>query len=96
MRNLSESRIEKEVTAYAGRRGWFSRGVQYRGRTGCPDRVFIRNGVTVWVEFKRFGEEPTEIQKREHQKFRQAGVTVHVIDNIPAGEMLFDSFERQT
>lgn len=36
------------------------------GRMGKPDQLFVTpNGYTWFVEFKREGEEPTELQKRE-------------------------------
>jgi len=49
------------------------------GTTGRNDRLVLVPGpVIVLMEFKREGEEPTNIQKFRHKQFRRMGVPVHV------------------
>ena len=36
-----------------------------------------------FIEFKRPGEEPTEAQRREHERYRALGFRVDVIDYLP-------------
>jgi hypothetical protein len=49
------------------------------GTTGRNDRFVCAPGrVTVVIEFKREGEEPTNIQKFRHKQFRRMGFPVHV------------------
>lgn len=86
-----ERYIEKRVTDYAVKKlGWLSRKLQWIGRHGAPDRVFIRFGKLVFIEFKQFKKKPTEHQRLEHERLRAAGMDVYVIDSIEAGIELFD------
>ncbi|MNK37360.1 VRR-NUC domain protein [compost metagenome] len=84
-----EASIEAIVIAFAEERGWFYRKVAWLGRRGAPDRLFARDGRIVFVEFKRPGEEPRLLQKREIARMRAAGIEVHVIDDVDAGMALF-------
>lgn len=50
LKNIREAKhVEKPCVDYAEAHGWMQRKV---GTEGWPDRVFIRNGRTVWWEFK--------------------------------------------
>lgn len=83
--------IERKVTDYAVKKlGWLSRKLQWIGRHGAPDRVFIRLGKLIFIEFKQFKKKPTEHQALEHERLRGAGMDVYVIDSIEAGIELFD------
>lgn len=85
MRRVLESSIELAVVAWAESNGFLSRKMQYVGRRGCPDRLFVGYGQSIWMEFKRPGGRPDPLQAREHLRFEDAGVTVHVIDNVEEG-----------
>lgn len=86
-----ERYIEKKVTDYAVKKlGWLSRKLQWIGRHGAPDRVFMRLGKIVFIEFKQLGKKPTEHQKTEHVRLRAAGMDVYVIDSVEAGMALMD------
>lgn len=87
---ISESVIENTVCAHAEMNGWLVRKLSWLGRRGAPDRLFMRNGMAVFVEFKATGETPDPIQVREIARMRKAGMTVHVIDDIEVGCALFD------
>lgn len=84
-RVIREDEVELTVVAWAENNGWVARKVQYIGRSGCPDHVFVGYGRTIWIEFKRPGEAPNPQQVREHRRFRAGGVTVFVIDNARDG-----------
>lgn len=87
---LEISGVEEPVIDFAASRGWFyCRKVQWIGRRGAPDRLFIKEGRHVWVEFKRPGKEPDAQQRREHARMRRHGAEVHVIDSVEAGRALF-------
>jgi len=77
-----EATIEKECCRRAETAGWWHRKVQWVGSRDAPDRVFIRDGQTVWVEFKAPGKVPRPTQAREHKEMREAGATVLVIDDV--------------
>lgn len=61
---------------------WLVRKVSWIGRRAAPDRLFAQRGRVVLIEFKRPGEGATLQQKREHRRFREAGIEVHVCDSI--------------
>lgn len=80
---MLESAVENPVVKRAERAGYFVRKVQWVGRIGAPDRLFARKDRgQVYIEFKAPGEEPRRSQKEEHKEMRQAGIEVHVCDNV--------------
>ena len=80
-----ETDIEDAVCAWAENNGWLSRKMVYAGRRGCPDRFFFGKGRIVVVEFKRPGAFPDAQQQREHERLRQAGTKVHVVNDVEVG-----------
>ena len=85
-----ESYIERKVCKHGEKTGWLVRKVQWQGRRGAPDRLFMGFGLHVWIEFKQWGKKPEDHQAREHQRMLDHGVTVYVIDNIEDGVFLLD------
>ncbi len=77
-----ELAIENPVVYRAEKSGLFVRKVGWIGRKSAPDRVFIGNGRTVWIEFKDRGKEPTLLQLNEHKRMRDAGAEVYVCDSV--------------
>ncbi len=86
---MLESAIEERVQRLAEARGWLVRKVKWLGRRGAPDRLYLRGGRFVFVEFKRAGKIPTPQQAREHQRLRDAGCEVVAIDSVEAGDAFF-------
>lgn len=79
---MVEKAVEMPVVARAEKAGWFVRKVAWTGRIGAPDRVFIKGGRTVWIEFKREGKTARLAQTLEHDRMRAAGAEVYVCDNV--------------
>lgn len=53
------------------------------GRRSVPDRlVTLPGGRIIFVELKAPGNKPTEAQRRDHDRRRELGCEVRVIDNI--------------
>jgi len=75
-----EKAVEMPVVVRAEKAGWFVRKVQWPNRVGAPDRVFIKDARTVWIEFKDRGQVPRLSQTMEHDRMRAAGAEVHVCD----------------
>ena len=83
---MLEAAIEMPVVRRAEAAGYFVRKAGWVGRKGAPDRVFSRyDRGTVWIEFKAPGEKPRLSQSREHERMRNAGMEVHVCDNVEDG-----------
>lgn len=50
-------------------------------RRGWPDRLLLApNGKSMFIEFKKLGEEPMPFQLYIHQQLRQMNHTVAVVD----------------
>lgn len=84
-----ESTIERKVCAAAKKAGWLVRKVSCPGHRGFPDRMFVKEGYVVLVEFKRPGGKPRANQLHEHRLLARAGLDVRVIDDVAAGVEAF-------
>jgi hypothetical protein len=49
---MGESQIEKECSDIAEINGWFTIKLMRCNKNGVPDRIYHKNGVTFYVEFK--------------------------------------------
>lgn len=87
---MKESTIEKKVTAYAFVKGWESIKLNGPGDRGKPDRVFLKRGRAVFVEFKAPGRKPCELQKHFASKLKSNGFDTHIVDNVKDGVALVD------
>lgn len=84
---MLEKQLEKKCCDWAEKQGWWQRKFVSPSQRGVPDRLFLRNGHVVFVEFKRQGEKPTVLQEKTIATMTKHGAAVHVIDN-------FDSFKN--
>jgi len=82
----TQTQLEKEAeakgNAYAKKRGWWFCKFTSPGKKSVPDRLFIRRGRHVFIEWKREGEEPTPQQLKRHREMREHGAEVHWVDNL--------------
>lgn len=86
-----ESLIERKVCAYANSRGWIPMKLGGTGDRGKPDRVFAGpGGRTVYIEFKAPGGHVTKLQEWYIERLRERGHEAHIIDNVEAGNAIFD------
>jgi hypothetical protein len=90
MSNPLEKVIEEKVNAYAKERGFMTLKFTSPARAAVPDRLYIKNGLAFFVEFKRRGKIPTPAQEREHHRLREQKMLVYVIDNIEDGWKMVD------
>jgi hypothetical protein len=91
VKNPLEKEIEAAVCQYAKEFGMLVYKFTSPQRAAVPDRIFIRpDGTVIFVEFKRKGQVPTPAQAREHQRLRNHGVSVFVIDSIDMGKAMVD------
>lgn len=78
-----EGIIEKYLIERVRETGGFFRKLKWISRNGAPDRLIWwpdKGGVVHFVEVKKPGEKPTVPQDVEHNKMRDAGLKVVVID----------------
>lgn len=85
----TEATVESPVCTWAEAQGWFVRKLQWAFRSGAPDRLFIKGGRVVFIEFKRPAknksvpeDKRTELQKREGKRLIDAGAEYHLVNDI--------------
>ena len=89
---MLEKHIEEKVGDYAKVKGYLTYKFTSPGHTFVPDGLFIApNGLMWFCEFKREGAKPTPGQLREHERMREHGVTVFVVDTVQMGKRMVDS-----
>ena len=88
---MRESVIEKKVGDYATSKGWLVYKFSSPNTRAVPDKIFMRNGVVFFIEFKAPGKLPTKLQYANHKRIKEHGVSVFVIDDIEKGIALVDS-----
>ena len=86
---MRESYIEKKACEIATKHGWLTRKLKFIGRDGAPDRMFIRDGRVLFVEFKAPGKVPRPEQEHEIHALKTFGALVAVVDSIGFAEVLF-------
>lgn len=79
---MRESVIERYLVEQVEAAKGIARKLQWICRRGAPDRVVILNGHTLFVEVKAPGKAAEAHQLREHERLREAGATVFVIDSF--------------
>lgn len=75
-----EAALEKRFSLMVSRKGGKALKFTPPGWTGAPDRlVLLPGGVSVFVEFKVYGEHPRPLQEQRHKELRALGFPVWVI-----------------
>jgi Holliday junction resolvase len=82
---MTEAMIERKVCDYARKVGW--RPIKLSGMhdVGKPDKMFLRNGETVFIEFKATGKKPTDLQLKWLEDLRKWGFRATWVDNVTDG-----------
>ena len=85
---ITEALIEKDVCRLARKWGWLVFKFSSPNQRGVPDRILIRRGRVMFIEFKAPGKKLTEIQGVITNRMKMAGAEIHVIDNVEDGMLL--------
>lgn len=89
---MLEKTIEVAVKEYARSLGCLAYKFTSPGHSFVPDGLFIAPIGLMWFcEFKREGAKPTPGQLREHERLREHGVAVFVVDSVALGKRMVDS-----
>lgn len=78
---MVEYQYEKTVVQKAEAAGWYVKKYAFVGVRGGPDRMFIKDGRVVFIEFKDQGKTAEALQAKCHREMREAGAEVHCLDN---------------
>jgi hypothetical protein len=83
-----EKKIERDTVRVAELDGWYVKKVVTPGRKGAFDRLFIKEGRHIWIEFKDPEGKPSELQWKEYGKLRDHGAEAHFCDNYADGKAI--------
>jgi hypothetical protein len=73
-----ESSLERRYSKLLQQAGWWGTKLINTSTPGIPDRLFIKSGRVVFIEFKLPGEKPRPLQDYVHQKIQEQGIEVVV------------------
>ena len=82
---MRESQIEKKVVDYAKRNSVFTLKLSGQNDRGKADRIFMKKGKAIFVEFKALGKLPTKLQQRFLETRRADGFTAESVDSETKG-----------
>lgn len=85
-----ESKIEKASRLLAEKRGWFQVKIEKASINGFPDRLFIKNGKTIYVEFKNDTGKLRPEQIRVIDTMREYGADVYVVSTLEEANVIFE------
>ena len=90
-----ESTIERAVVQYAQSFGILAPKFSPMGSSGWPDRIFLYRGHTMFIEFKRPGQQLRAVQFLRKSQLEQQGFTCHSCDDMPMGRRLVETFMKR-
>lgn len=83
--SLRESAVERSVCDYAREQGCVVVKLAGANQKGQPDRMFLRDGRVLFIEFKAPKGRPTPLQLKWLKKLRKQGFPATVIDDKDKG-----------
>jgi hypothetical protein len=85
---IPEKKVEQDGNKWAKAHGWWTRKFTSPAHRSVPDRIYGKNGKTVFIEWKRYGEVPTEKQWDELQELREQGFVAEYADESRFAELI--------
>jgi len=85
---MRESLIEDKVTTYADQNGFIT--IKLANKRGYPDRILLKHGGCMFMEFKQKGLKPNTQQKKKIAKLEEQGFLVFVVDSVEQGKEIID------
>lgn len=85
--------VQNPVMKHARATGWLAWKMRIEGRNGCPDCLFMKNGRSVWMEFKALTGQLSVQQQLRIAELRAHGIEVHVVNNAAHGCAILDGQE---
>lgn len=88
---MRESTIERAVCAYAKAWGCLVMKLAGPNQKGQPDRMFIKDGKVLFIEFKAPGKQPTALQLNWLMDLHLHGAHVAWCDDIGKGKEMIQT-----
>jgi hypothetical protein len=90
---MREKAIEKKACQRAKDRGWKVRKNSSPSQKGALDRIFHKQGMTCYIEFKAPGGEATELQKIEMAELDDQQIPNACFDNVEDAVVWLDQLD---
>lgn len=74
--------VEDPCIKFAFKRGWWHTKIGALTMDSLPDDLFVRDGVYLWIEFKKPGAVPTAKQEKRHKEMRDKGMDVRWTSDV--------------
>jgi hypothetical protein len=87
-RPISEKEIERKLKSWARSSGFYVRKFSSPNNRSVPDDIFVKDGLTVYLELKREFEEPKEAQWAEIDELRLHGAIAEYADGVEIGKLI--------
>ena len=87
---ISEKKLERRCSDIAKANGWYTRKFSSPASRGIPDRIFIKEGNVVFIEFKAPGNTPTKLQLHELKEINDHGGNAVWADNVDMFKQFLD------
>ena len=91
---MKESTIEKKVCKYAESEGWLTYKFVSPGNKGVPDRIFLKDEICFFIEFKAPGKKLTKLQEFVQQTIRDQDFSSWEVDDVDKGKLIIDNYRR--
>lgn len=91
---MRESAVERSVCAHAKSLGWLVLKLSGPNLRGQPDRMFLKSGRAVFVEFKAPGKRPTALQAMWIRQLTAEGFVATYVDNAADGKKLLEELTK--
>jgi hypothetical protein len=88
---MTEKQIEKKVCDYAKSLGWLAFKFSSPSHRGVPDRIFLRDGRTVFIEFKKPNGRPSALQIITLEEIQRKGFDCYFCYSVEQGKEIFDA-----
>lgn len=78
-----ESEIQAEIIKWAEESGYIALKAISNNKSGFPDLTLVGyNSRLVWVEVKRPGNKPRQLQQWRHEQLKERGHTVAIVESL--------------
>ena len=79
---MLEKQIQSKIKKELEKQGWLVLRPVSVSKSGYPDLWCLKDKTTVFVEVKRPGEKPTELQEHRHNELRREGFNVIIATSV--------------
>ena len=78
---MLESKLKSKVCNRLKKNGWMIIHLIQTNTNGIPDTLCLKNGESVFIEFKQKGEKPRKLQELRISQINNQGIKVIVVDD---------------